>query len=94
MTDYIYNLYEQKNLNPNGKRAEWCKTRDITTNGNRTERNLELATSKDTMRFFKNIGSKQEIKRSYNKEGKEIVKIYSYCPTDRTIRTVHEFIEK
>ena len=93
MTDYIYNHYEQKNLNPNG-RADWCKTKDFTVNRNRTERNLELATNNDTMRFFRNLGSKQEIKRSYNKEGKETIKIYSYCPTDKTIRTVHEFIEK
>ena len=94
MTEYIYNYYEQKNINPigNGK-AEWVVIKEHIKNAKMTSKNLELATSRETMKFFRNIGSKQQIKRSY-KDDKEIIKIYSYAPNDLNHRAVHEFIEK
>ena len=58
-----------------------------------TEENINLSTSRDTLRFFRNIGSKQEVKRSY-KNGKETVKIYSYEPhSNNTKRTVIKYTE-
>ena len=93
MTQYKYSLYEQKNINPAGNgRAEWITIEEQIKDSIRTDYNLNLSISRDTLKFFRSIGSKQEIKRS-KKNGKEIVKIFSYCPGDATIRTVHEYVE-
>lgn len=92
MTNYIFNHYEQANINPNG-RAEWVTVKENTKNRKATSANLELATNKETMKFFRNLGSKQEIKRRYTKDGKEIVKIFSYQPSNINYRAVHEYIE-
>lgn len=94
MTNYTYNNYEQSKINPSGNgRAEWVTVKENFKNAKRTSENLELATSKETMKFFRNMGSKQQIKRSY-KNGKEVIKIFSYAPNNLNYRSVHEFIEQ
>ena len=93
MTNYKYSLYEQHNINPAGNgRAEWITTREIIKDSDRTERNIELSLSKDTMAHFRSMHSKQQVRRS-KKNGKEIVKIFSYFPNDNNNRTVHEYRE-
>ena len=72
-------------------RFETDSTKEVTRKV--TEENINLSTSRDTLRFFRNIGSKQEVKRSY-KNGKETVKIYSYEPnSNNTKRTVIKYTE-
>lgn len=68
-------------------------TQEVKSEGIRTDKELEQATSPETLRFFrKNLGSKQEIKRRY-KDGKEIVYIYSYSPIDQNERHLMKYEE-
>lgn len=85
---YKYDLIEQKRKD-NGR---WQNVRYIFENVDKDEENLRLATSKDTMKWFRRIGSMQHIRREY-KNGKVTIKIFSYNPHDYTHRNVHIFKE-
>ena len=93
MTDYMYNLYKQYAYDDGTGRAIWETSKTLIKDSKRTDRNIEIATSKENMKFFKALGSKQKIQRTHNKEGKEVVKIFSYEPHNTAHRTVHEYIE-
>ena len=84
---YKYDLIEQEKIDGRFKIIRY-----IFQNVDKDEENLRLSTSRDTMKWFRNIGSKQHIKREY-KNGKEIIKIYSYNPHNVNHRNVHIFKE-
>lgn len=90
MTKFNLKLLKQVQYNPRIK-FETLETKDM---GNEfTWENINLATSKETLKFFKNIGSKQKVTREI-KNGLTIIKIYSYEPnTNNTSRSVHVFTE-
>lgn len=85
---YNYKILKQKQY-IKGDKFETLETTDL--GDNFTSENVEIATSPETMRFFRNMGSKQQIKREC-KNGLEIIKIYSYS-LDKTLRNVHIFTE-
>jgi hypothetical protein len=90
MTKYNLKLLKQKQYYKGGK-FETVETTDL-GNGNTWE-NIKLATSKDTLKFFKSIGSKQQVKTEV-KNGLYVVKIYSYEPnTNNTSRILHVYTE-
>ena len=84
MTKYLHTLLEQELID--GKRI----TTDTCWQGiNATEENITIATSRETMKFFRNMGSKQKVTRTKNNKGLKVVKIYSYAPYDNCKRNVH-----
>lgn len=87
MIKYKYDLIEQNRIDGRFKTIRYI-FKDV----DKDEENLRLSTSRDTMRWFRNIGSKQHIKREY-KNGKEIIKIFSYNPQDVNHRNVHIYRE-
>lgn len=87
---FIYSLVEQQ-WNTKTQKYETIKT--IFDNHKVTQGNVDRATSKETMKFFKAMGSKQRVERRYNKDGNEVIKIFSYAPNDLTLRNVHTYIE-
>ena len=86
MTKYLYTLKEQERYFGRFETVEEQKTYTV------DEQHLENTICPETMRFFRNIGSKQEIRRRY-KNGKEIIDVLSYAPNSTTKRTVHHFEE-
>jgi hypothetical protein len=85
-----YNLKYLKQEH-NGTRFETLEETDM---GNRfTDENIERATSKETLRFFrKAFDSKQKVTTEI-KDGLEVVKIFSYEPHRTDKRTVHVYTE-
>ena len=58
-----------------------------------TEENIQLATSKETLQFFrKTFNSKQKVTTEI-KDGLTVVKIFSYEPNRIDRRTVHIYTE-
>ena len=89
MSKYNHTILKQKQYYKGGK-FETVETIDF--GNNHTWENIKQATSKDTLKFFRNIGSKQQVKTEV-KNGLYIVKIYSYEPNTTTQRTLHVFTE-
>ena len=92
MTDYIYSLKYQKKI-----AGKWYDTEVTFAGRHATDENVELATSSETLKFFRRLGSKQQVRRTVKKtkdgEYKYVITIYSYQPSDRTVRAKHEYIE-
>lgn len=88
MSKYNLKFLKQEH---NGTKFETLEEEDM---GNSyTEENIERATSKETLRFFrKAFDSKQKVTTDI-KDGLEIVKIYSYEPHRTDKRTVHVYTE-
>lgn len=86
MTKFLYTLKEQESYSGRFENVFEHKTYVV------DEQHLEQSTCPETMRFFRNIGSKQEIRRRY-KNSKEIIDILSYAPNSTTKRTVHHYEE-
>ena len=75
-----------------GNRFETVEVKDM--GNNFTWDNIELATSDDTLRFFrKSFNSKQKVTMGVNKDDLYVVKIYSYEPNRLDRRTVHVYTE-
>jgi hypothetical protein len=55
-----------------------------------TEQMYTNATAPDTVRFFKRLGGKEHLERSYTCQGYKIVKITSTSP-DKSQRTIREY---
>lgn len=90
MSKYNHKILKQQKYYKNG-RFETIEESDMGNNS--TWENIKLATSKDTLKFFRNMGSKQQIKTEI-KNGLTVVKIYSYEPnTNNTKRTLHVYTE-
>ena len=89
MSKYNHTILKQKQYYKGGK-FETVETIDF--GNNHTWENIKQANSKDTLKFFRNIGSKQQVKTEV-KNGLYIVKIYSYEPNTTTQRTLHVFTE-
>lgn len=89
MTKYNHKILKQAQYFKGGK-FETLETIDL--GNNHTWDNIKLATSKDTLKFFRNMGSKQQVKTEV-KNGLYIVKIYSYEPHTTTKRQLHIFTE-
>ena len=90
MTKYNHKILNQRQYYKNG-RFETFKTIDM--GKNHTWENIKLATSKDTLKFFRNMGSKQQVKTEI-KDGLTVVKIFSYEPyTNNRQRIVHVYTE-
>lgn len=60
---------------------------------NYTIDNWNMATSYETMKWFRSIGSRQRIKVRVNSKGKYIRDIYSYAPHDNDYRNLIRFTE-
>lgn len=90
MANFNLKLLKQIQYNPHAK----FETLEIKDMGNKhTWENINLATSKETLKFFRNIGSKQKVTREI-KNGLTVIKIYSYEPnTNNTSRSVHVYTE-
>ena len=83
-------LLKQQKYFKNG-RFETIQENDMGNDS--TWENIKIATSKDTLKFFRNMGSKQQVKIEI-KNGLTVVKIYSYEPnTNNTKRTLHVYTE-
>lgn len=90
MSKYNLKLLKQQKYFKNG-RFETIQEKDMGNDS--TWENIKLATSKDTLKFFRNMGSKQQVKIEI-KNGLTVVKIYSYEPnTNNTKRTLHVYTE-
>lgn len=90
MTKYNLKILKQRQYFSKG-RFETLETKDM--GNNYTWENIKIATSNDTLKFFRNMGSKQQVKTEI-KNGLTIVKIFSYEPyTNNKIRTVHVYTE-
>ena len=90
MSKYNHKMLHQVKYYKNG-RFETTKEYDMGNNS--TWENIKIATSKDTLKFFRNMGSKQQVKIEI-KDGLTVVKIYSYEPnTNNTKRTLHVYTE-
>ena len=90
MSKYNLKLLKQQKYFKNG-RFETIQENDMGNNS--TWENIKLATSKNTLKFFRNMGSKQQVKIEI-KNGLTVVKIYSYEPnTNNTKRILHVFTE-
>ena len=75
-----------------GSKFETVEVKDM--GDNYTWDNIELATSDDTLRFFrKSFKSKQKVTMETNKDDLYVVKIYSYEPNRLDKRTVHVYTE-
>ena len=90
MSKYNHKILKQQKYYKNG-RFETIEENDMGNNS--TWENIKLATSKDTLKFFRNMGSKQQVKTEI-KDGLTVVKIYSYEPnTNNTKRILHVYTE-
>ena len=90
MSKYNHKILKQQKYYKNG-RFETIQENDM--GNNLTWENIKLSTSKDTLKFFRNMGSKQQVKIEI-KNGLTVVKIYSYEPnTNNTKRTLHVYTE-
>lgn len=90
MSKYNLKILKQQKYYKGG-RFETIQEKDMDNNS--TWENIKLATSKDTLKFFRNMGSKQQVKIEI-KNGLTVVKIYSYEPnTNNTKRTLHVYTE-
>lgn len=90
MSKYNHKILKQQKYYKNG-RFETIEEKNMGNNS--TWENIKLATSKDTLKFFRNMGSKQQVKIEI-KNGLTVVKIYSYEPnTNNTKRALHVFTE-
>ena len=84
MARYLHSLLDQEFID-----GKWTTTHVCWHGISATEENIEVATSRATMKFFRNMGSKQLVKRSRNGKGLQVVKIYSYAPHNNCKRAVH-----
>ena len=90
MSKYNHKILKQQKYYKNG-RFETIEENDMGNNS--TWENIKIATSKDTLKFFRNMGSKQQVKTEI-KDGLTVVKIYSYEPnTNNTKRILHVYTE-
>ena len=90
MSKYNHKMLHQVKYYKNG-RFETLETIDM--GNNHTWENIKIATSKDTLKFFRNMGSKQQVKTEVE-NGLMIVKIFSYEPyTNNRQRIVHVYTE-
>lgn len=88
MTKYLYTYEKQKKVD--GR----FYTQEIENEYTVDSSHLENATSPETMRFFRRgLGSKQEIRRSYLKDGREVIKVFSYNPVKNDERVMHKYVE-
>lgn len=86
MTRYLHSLLEQEWID-----GKWTTTHVCWHGINATEENVEMATSRKTMKFFRNMGSKQLVTRNKNGKGLRVIKIYSYAPYNNCRRNVHVY---
>ena len=89
MSKYNLKFLKQEQYFKGGK-FETLEEKDMGNNS--TWENIQLATSKDTLKFFRNIESKQRVTTEI-KDGLTVVKIYSYEPYRTDKRTVHVYTE-
>lgn len=74
-----------------GGKFETIEEKDM--GNNHTWENIQLATSNETLKFFrKNFNSKQQVKTEI-KNGLTVVKIYSYEPNSNIKRSLHIYTE-
>lgn len=90
MSKYNLKFLKQEQYFKGGK-FETLEEKDM---GNKsTWENIQLATSKETLQFFrKTFNSKQRVTTEI-KDGLTVVKIYSYEPYRTDKRTVHVYTE-
>lgn len=90
MTTEKYNetIYHQKRI-----AGKWYTVDEDNMGDNYTIDNWNMATSHETMKWFRSIGSKQRIKVRVNSKGKYIRDIYSYAPHDVDYRNLIRFTE-
>lgn len=85
---YIIELTKTKLVkNPNTKTTFMVKNTTVETI---TEQQYNYATSKDTVKFFKNLGGKESLTKSYTCAGFKVTKIVSVSP-DGQNKTVREY---
>ena len=90
MSKYNLKFLKQEQYFKGGK-FETLEIKDM--GNNNTWENIQLATSNETLRFFrKNFHSKQKVTTEI-KNGLTVVKIYSYEPYRTDKRTVHLYTE-
>ena len=90
MTTEKYNetIYHQRRI-----AGKWYTEDKDNMGDNLTIDNWNMATSYETMKWFRSIGSKQRIKVRVNSKGKYIRDIYSYAPHDNDYRNLIRFTE-
>lgn len=90
MSKYNLKMLKQEQYYKGGK-FETIEEKDM--GNNHTWENIQLATSKDTLKFFrKSFHSKQKVLTEI-KNGLTVVKIYSYEPNSNTKRSLHVYTE-
>lgn len=90
MSNEKYNetIYHQQRV-----AGKWYTIGEDNLGDNHTIDNWNRATSYETLRWFRSIGSKQRIKVRVNSKGKYVRDIYSYCPSDKDYRDLIRFTE-
>lgn len=90
MSKYNLKMLKQQQYFKNGK-FETIEEKNM--GNNYTDENIKLATSKETLKFFrKSFNSKQKV-TTETKNGLTVVKIYSYEPNSNTKRSLHIYTE-
>lgn len=88
VTKYNETIYHQQKIN-----GRWQTIDRDDMGSNYTYDNVALATCHDTMKFFRRMGSKQQVRTGVTSDGKDIIKIFSYSPCDKNYRNVLVFLE-
>ena len=88
VTKYNETIYHQQRIN-----GRWHTVDKDDMGDNHTYENIALATCHDTIKFFRRMGSKQQIRTGVTVDGREFTKIFSYSPTDKNYRNVLVFLE-
>lgn len=85
---YNETIYHQQRV-----AGKWYTIDEDDMGNNHTIDNWNMATSYETLRWFRRIGSRQRIKVRVNSKGKYIRDIYSYSPNDNNYRNLIRFTE-
>ena len=85
---YNETIYHQRKID-----NKWVTIDNDDMGDKHTIDNWNLATSYETMKWFRRIGSRQRVNVRVNSKGKYIRDIYSYSPHDNEYRNLIRFTE-
>jgi len=89
MSKYNLKMLKQEQYYKGGK-FETLEEKDM--GNDNTWENIQQATSRETLKWFRSIGSKQKVTTEI-KNGLTVVKIYSYEPYRTDKRSLHVYTE-